>query len=61
MVAGCVQDRNCKEYIAQRHYYEAVDDSAFVILGLVGYDTAYEAENVDAGVEKGIDKCAFFA
>ena len=51
-VFGCGENRHCKHYVAKGHYYQTADDGAFVVLCLVGYDTADEAQNVDSGIEE---------
>ena len=50
------EDGHGEDGVACCHYDEAVDDGAFVVLCLVGYGAAYEAEDVDTGIEKRVDQ-----
>lgn len=57
-VVGGGEDGDGEDHVADGHDDEAVDDGPLVVLGFVGDGTAYEAEQVDAGVEERVDKSA---
>ena len=55
-IGGRGGDGNGQEDVSRRHDHETLLDGALVVLGPVSDDAAHQGEDIDGGVEDGIDQ-----